>query len=292
MLTFYYPSFGSMLDAVEATRVADSPSPHMVYNHRGPGGSTSAHDDTFYGRPLPQMVADCRAMLPFADAISNIEAMARTLTVQLPPPRSVKRRRVRSADGDHPDVDRMLSGDLAHAWVTTRKLLHDDPTALTTIILPVGYAGITPTETIYWNMAATLALAWLLEDSGRRTCLISLEYVTEMGRQHPAPYSSVTILKAHDAPWSLQEAVVTTDRAYLRRLIFRLQDVLPDPPDIGYGYVVSRGRLREHIAWCSQEYDWRHVITGAHPQHDHITNRETALAWMRTQLTTLEAVAL
>lgn len=290
MLTFYYSSLGSMLDAVEATpRQGDSTSDYVPC---GAGGSTRWSNTDFYGRSLEAMVRDCRAMLPFASAISDIEAMARTLTVQVPPPRSVKRRRVRSADGDHPDVDRMLSGDLAHAWVTTRKLLHDDPTALTTIILPVGYASTTPQETIYWNMAATLALAWLLEDSGRRTCLISLEYATNMGTQHPVPYSSVTILKAHDAPWSLQEAVVTTDRAYLRRLLFRLQDVLPDPPNIRYGYVSSRGELQEHIAWCSQEYDWRHVVTGAHPQYNHISNRETALQWMERQLKDLEAVAL
>jgi len=287
MLTFYYESLGAMLDAVEATP-RDA---HGSYKQCGAGGSTEGYD-TFYGRQLAEMVADCRAMLPFANAIADIEAMAHELTVLLPPPRSVKRRRVRSAEGDLPDVDRMLSGDLAHAWLTTKKLLHDDPTALTTITLPVGYAGLTEHDTIYWNMAATLALAWLLEDSGRRTCLISLEYVTDMGTEQPAPYSSVTILKAHDAPWSLQEAVITTDRAYLRRLLFRLQDCLPDPPDIDYGYVTSRGELQEHLAWCSQEYDWRHVITGAHPQHDHITDRETALQWMQRQLKDLEAVAL
>src|SRR6266853_4335989 len=135
MLTFYYDSLGAMLDAVEVT-ARDS---HTgVYIHRGAGGST-AYDTSFYGRPLAEMVADCRAMLPFASAISDIEAMARELTTQLPPPRSVRRRRVHSADGDHPDVDRMLRGDLAHAWVTTKKLLHDDPTALTTMILPVSY---------------------------------------------------------------------------------------------------------------------------------------------------------
>jgi len=287
MLAFYYESLGAMLDAVEATPRTGVGG----YKPCGAGGST-VHDASFYGRPLAHMVADCRAMLPFASAISDTEAMARELTVLLPPPRSVKRRRVRSADGDLPDVDRMLSGDLAHAWVTTRKILHDDPTALTTIILPVSYAGVTPQAEIYWNMAATLALSALLEDSGRRTCLISLEYTTLTGVRTPTTLSAVTILKAHEAPWSLQEAVITTDRAYFRRLLFRLRDCLPDPPDIGYGYVPSRGQLQEHIAWCSQEYDWRHVITGAHPQHDTITNRETAIEWMEQQLKDLEAVAL
>jgi hypothetical protein len=231
-------------------------------------------------------------MLPFARTISDIEAMARELTVLFPPPRSVKRRRVHSESGDHPDVDRMLRGDLAHAWTATKKLLHDDPTALTTSILPVGYASSTPQQTIYWNMAATLALAWLLEDSGRRTCLISLEYGELTAVRPRTLYSSVTILKPHDATWSLQEAVVTTDRAYLRRLLFRLQDCLPVPPDIGYAWVASRGELHEHIAWCSQEYDWRHVITGAHPQHASITTRANALSWIQAQLTALEAVAV
>ncbi len=288
MLTFYYESLGAMLDAVEATPRTGIGG----FVTCGAGGSTMNNDTSFYGRPLHQMVADCRRMLPFAGAISDVEAMARELTTSLPPPRSVKRRRVHSADGDHPDVDRMLSGDLAHAWVTTRKILHDDPTALTTIIIPISYAGSTPQETIYWNMAATLALAWLLEDSGRRTCLLTLVYVTDLGTKQPVPYSCVTILKAFEAPWSLQEAVITTDRAYFRRLLFRLQDVLPDPPDLSYGFVPSRGELQEHIAWCSQEYDWRHAVTGAHPQHGSITDRETALQWMKRQLKDLEAVAL
>ena len=287
MLTYYYESLGTMLDAVEATK-----NPLGEYYPCGAGGSTKDHETSFYGRPLHQMVADCRAMLPFRSAIADIEAMARELTVLLPPPRSVKRRRVHSADGDHPDVDRMLAGDLGHAWVTTKKLLHDDPTALTTILLPVSYAGATPKDTIYWNMAATLALASLLEDSGRRTCLIALEYATLTGTRRPAQVSAVTILKAHEAPWSLQEAVITTDRAYFRRLLFRLRDALPDPPDLGYGYVPSRGELQKHIAWCAQEYDWRHVITGAHPQHASISSRETALGWMQAQLTSLEAVAV
>jgi len=287
LLPYYYASLGAMLDAVAAT-------PHDKdgsYQQCGAGGSTEGYD-TFYGRPLGEMVADCRAMLPFRDAISAIEAMAQELTVHLPPPRSVKRRRVRAESGDHPEVDRMLAGDLEHAWVTTRKLLHDDPTALTTIILPVAYASTTSQTTIYWNMAATLALAWLLEDSGRRTCLVSLEYSVLTGVEPTTEYSSVTILKAHDAPWSLQEAIVTTDRAYLRRLIFRLQDCLPEPPDLSYGYVPSRGALQEHIAWCSQEYDWRHVITGAHPQHDPIRERRSALAWIERQIKSLEAVAI
>jgi len=293
-LTFYYDSLGAMLDVVEAT-------PHQLdiidgqvftrYIPRGATGSTST-STRFYGRHLFQMLEDCRAMLPFAEAISDIETMAHELTVCLPPPRSVKRRRVQAEAGDHPDTDRMLRGDLAHAWVTTRKLLHDDPTALTTIILPVAYASITSEASIYWNMAATLALAWLLEDSGRRTCLVSLEYHTLSGVSPTTEFSSVTILKAHEAPWSLQEAIVTTDRAYLRRLIFRLQDCLPEPPDLGYGYVPSRGALQEHIAWCSQEYDWRHVITGAHPQHDDISERSSALRWIERQIKSLEAVAL
>jgi len=289
MLTFYYASLGAMIDAVEATPRDSSTG---VYLHQGASGSTSTNNNTFYGRPLASMVADCRAMLPFSGAINDIEAMAKELTARLPPPRSVKRRRVRAEVGDHPDTDRMLRGDLAHAWVTTRKLLHDDPTALTTIILPVAYASTTPHTTIYWTMAATLALAWLLEDSGRRTCLVSLEYCVLTGVSPTTEFSSVTVLKAHEAPWSLQEAIITTDRAYLRRLVFRLQDCLPTPPDLGYGYVPSRGALQEHIAWCSQEYDWRHVITGAHPQHDHIRDRSNALAWIQAQLTSLEAVAL
>lgn len=290
MITFYYDSLRSMLDAIEATPRWDLGK--GAYVPCGAGGSTTTHNNTFYGRPLTQMVADCRAMLPFAAAISAVESLAQELTARLPPPRSVKRRRVRSDSGDHPDVERMLRGDFDHAWTTTRKLLHDDPTALTTIIVPVSYAGTTPQATIYWNMAATLALAWLLEDSGRRTCLISLEFTTLSGTHVPAQLSAVTILKAFEDPWSLQEAVITTDRAFFRRLIFRLRDCLPDPPDLGYGYVPSRDVLQEHIAWCSQEYDWRHVITGAHPQHDSITNRESALVWIQAQLKDLEAVAV
>ena len=288
LLTFYYDSFGTLLDAVEAT-----PRTHShTYTPQGAGGSTNDHDTSFYGRPLAQMVSDCRAMLPFSDAISDIEAMARELTVHLPPPRSVKRRRVHSDSGDHPDVDRMLRGDLAHAWMTTRKLLHDDPTALTTIILPSSYSGALGEDTIYWSMAATLALAWLLEDSGRRTCLISLEYSALTGVRVPVDLSVVTILKSHEAPWSLQEAAVLTDRAYFRRLFFRLRDCLPDPPDLGYGVTPGPRAMQRHIAWCAQEYDWRHVITGAHPQNDRISERSTALLWIERQMKSLEEVAV
>lgn len=281
---YYFDSLDAMLGAVEATR-----NPLNEYYPCGAKGSTD-QDTRFYGRPLSQMVEDCRKMTPFSKDILTVERMVEGLTTSLPPPRSVKRRRVRRDEGDHPDIDRMLAGDLEHAWITTRRVLHDDPTALTTVIIPMGYpAGILQTS-IFWSMAATLGLAWLLEQSGRRTCLASVKYSQLLGSS--GVFACTTILKHFSEPWSIQEAICTTDRAFLRRLHFRLMDSLQRPPDLSYCYDLSLNETRHYYQTCARDYGWGQVIKGAHPSNDDIDDQASAHAWITNQLTALEAVAV
>jgi hypothetical protein len=184
----------------------------------------------------------------------------------------------------------MLAGDLEHAWLTTRKLLHDDPTATTTILLPIGYPGSTPDEHITWSYAATLAFCALLEDSGRSTTLVAVKCSQLIPSGEP--YRSVTILRAPGTPWSLQEVVCTIDRAFLRRLEFRLMDCLPYPPNLSYCYDESFRTTREFHAQCAETYGWRHWVSGAHASRDSIRDMASALEWIKDQLTALESVAV
>jgi hypothetical protein len=275
-VTEHFPSHAAFLDAIAASGT-------KALANRMDSLDPDTH---FAGRPLPDMLDACRTMTPFQSLVQTVDDLAADLVATLPPLPTIKRVRQHAAQGSRVNIHRVLRSDLAHAWTRTQRSPIPGHGGLMTLLLIQSYPSSTSHASIRWSTAASLALAQLCEQSGRRVALVAAIQGTRSFQDADACTSFT--LKDYAHPWNLQEVVCTMDRAWLRRLWCRWCEMQSPHHQVqsGYGHPVSQPQSYLDLATI---HDWPAPLVGCRPSFDHVDSQATALAWLTRQLTTLEA---
>jgi hypothetical protein len=176
--------------------------------------------------------------------------------------------------------------------VQSERQTHPNPRPFVTLLVDACVHGGVTAAGIFWSTAATLTLAALLENAGRRVGLLAWDCSeTALGSQTGGylPHAWTVMLKHYAEPWQVQDVICTTNQAFLRRLMFRLNEASPLGAREGYGNVPSAQWKTRTLQALAAAYGWPCLLIGANPSHDRIDRMESALAWVTKQLTTLEA---
>lgn len=227
--------------------------------------------------------------------IARIEGLAHDLEGALPPGETVRRLPVWSAQGSRVSVHRVLRGDLAHAWRTTRR--HTTPLPgwgrIVLVVPAIVSAGVS-TERILWSASATLALAAHYRSQGRPVELWSLGWHERVFDSYKH-YLWMIPLQAPGEQWQSQVAALATYNEWSRRLGFRLLEMASRTQGkfyAGYGYGVADNATI--LAWLrtvwapAQGLPPECLHLGA-TEHARIRNEDTARAWLTQQLPNTEA---
>ena len=276
-----YASVGAFLDTVESWGRETFPQAHGA-------DSSLTNGEEFAGPPLFDAIHDMRTCTGHvAETITIVEALVAELTERMPMGTDYRRTRTWGPSGSAINPHRVLRGQLRTAWRKTQRSPQLTDQGVLTLCLPASYPGVTGDNTILWTMATTIALAHALERQGRRVELWSLAACRNAfgGAASPTDFLAAIRLKAADAPWSLQEAVLPLSRAWLRRLHFRLLEHA-GVKDTGHGHALGQADwealCRAYLA--EQGIPTDTVIFGPSVEHG-IAHQASALRWLKAAIT-------
>jgi len=285
MLRFAYDvrfeSLGAYLDAVEATRASAG----NEYRALGDVAYSLDDADEFHGQPLKDMVAACRTMQGFAEDIASIARLADTLQGMLRPVHSIKRQRTTGRHGYAVRPHAVLRGDLAHMWKRTVRSTHAGITIIMGVLLPIAYYDAASPDQIRVTMAANATLIAALEQSGRRCEVWAIAANATAFQPHGGHRQCICLKHAGDR-WNMQALVCIADRAFYRRLGFRMLEAQQDrlPLSGTYG-----GRGRDFWPVCLTQtaetlgYALETCLHGASPATG-LSTLEGAQQWLTTTL--------
>lgn len=165
------------LPALAAPGRAQAQNRHVAEDDR----TTFAYSSTSWtGRDLAgKPVTDPERQLPpflangWPAGAAKARALAAELTALVPPPVDRRRRQVWSDDGDTLDLDRAWAGQWETAYRTSKRTTAAGQPVVS-IAATWGVSCSVSDEALYWNGAAALALADLLEDAGYRVELLAV----------------------------------------------------------------------------------------------------------------------
>lgn len=277
--TFY--SITDLLNKVESSKDPVSKKFEPLHGNPNNSGASKNHGGVDRGRSLSNMLRDCRTLKNFTESIARIDALTEQAAGSVPPLPSVRRQRVSASQGYKINPHKVLRGDLAHAWTRMAKAQIPDGGRISRVMLCAQYPWQISGEQIEWTTAAGLALAAILEASGRSCELWTLRVSTGVYDDGTGTQTAVC-LKAAGEPWSTHNVALTADPAWSRRLHFRLAEMLP-------GIVSHYGRPYLD-AWraavsafaASQGWDMASVLCGP-TYEENITSAESATYWLKNR---------
>lgn len=161
------------------------------------------------------------ASKPWAEGLEMLEALIGKLgDVQLPTPRSIKRKKSWNADdGDDVDLDRMWAGQ--EYWQkTSRQALSGSP--IVTIVCNVSASSTYDTTSLFWKGAAAIALADILERAGYRVNVLVGDYGAAAYRGHPADSFRLATVKPPESPVDKATLANVLSGWFFRTVFFRI----------------------------------------------------------------------
>lgn len=281
-----YPDVQAFVQAIESTRDTASRCFDVLHPANPNISVDGSHD--FCSRSLEDMITSCRTLAGFDEAIARIESLAASLEATVPALPSVRRQRVKGASGYALNPHKVLRGDLAHAWTRMTRVTRPHGGRIARLMVCPMFSGSTSQNQIEWTTAATLALAAVLEASGRSCELWSVVPLNGCYKSAALHTTPAICLKPASVPWNTQDLALTADSAWLRRLHFRFAEMLPG---LNGGYSkVNFDTWRERLAALAalQGWDEGSVLPGFTSQDD-IYGQETAHAALTHKLAALAA---
>lgn len=276
----------AFVTALEATR--DHHSQCFDVLHPGNPNQSVENRTTFARLTLDEMLTGCRTLAGFDAAIRRIETLAQTLEATAPALPSVRRQRVQASHGYKLNPHKVLRGDLAHAWTRMSRVTQPHGGRIARLMLCPLFAGSTSQEQIEWTTAASLALAAVLEASGRSCEIWSVVPIHGCYKDDRLHLTAAVCLKAASVPWNTQDIALAAESAWLRRLHFRLAETLPG---LNGGYSkVSFDTWHTRCADLQTLHGWEEgsVLQGFTSQDD-IASEACARQALTTRLATLAA---
>lgn len=134
-------------------------------------GYLTEHSDWFGGL---RDVAHAKELLEhgWREGADRIEELAREIEQKLERPVSVKRQRVRAAEGDDLSWDRLRNGQIDKMWDVAKRESGRSPRVVR-IIAQIGGNCARSQEEMFWPGGTMLAVASLLESAGYRCELVA-----------------------------------------------------------------------------------------------------------------------
>jgi hypothetical protein len=165
-------------------------------------------------------VAELRSVLTkgYPDGVAKLE---RITVGDLPAPQDIRRRRVRSDQGDELDMQAVYRGDISRAWTRTRRQSRNSVRSVSIVIDLCGSARTTSDE-LFWRGAAGLRLAAELTNAGYSVAVYGGagcdSYTAEGNAEKLAQFVEI---KAEDAPMDMDRlASLTCLAGFFRTSLF------------------------------------------------------------------------
>tara|TARA_R110000868_G_scaffold125041_2_gene330499 strand:+ start:19606 stop:20475 length:870 start_codon:yes stop_codon:yes gene_type:complete len=151
---------------------------------------------------------------------AGVEKLEKITVGDLPSPQDIRRRRVRSDQGDELDMQAVYRGDLSRAWSRTKRQSRNSVRSVSIVIDLCGSARVTSDE-LFWRGAAGLRLASELTNAGYSVAIYGAAgsgcYTSE-GNENLAQFVEI---KAEDSPLDMDRlASLTCLAGFFRTSLF------------------------------------------------------------------------
>jgi hypothetical protein len=164
-------------------------------------------------------VAELRSVLTkgYPEGVAKLEK----ITVgDLPAPQDIRRRRVRSDQGDELDMQAVYRGDLSRAWSRTKRQSRNSVRSVSIVIDLAGNANVTSDE-LFWRGAAGLRLAYELTEAGYSVAIYGAAGADEITTQGSNNVCQFVEIKAEDSPLDMDRlASLTCLSGFFRTSLF------------------------------------------------------------------------
>jgi len=241
------------------------------------------------------MLAQARQMTdPVLQArAARIATLTDGLTLVLPQGQSARRQAQWDLQGARLALGRILQGSQT-PWRRFVRQAAPGGKPLYLLVLCTSYSGNTDDDTITMTMVASLALADCLMRQGARVELWDCTMNANTYQMGKVRFTTLTQLYTSAQAWNLQDVVLATDKAWFRRLQFRLWEMTQGDTkqlDESYGEVASPNEMEAWLNnWASSVHPGAHLLLGAHTTEG-IDSEASARRWTQQQLEQLSEAA-
>ena len=199
-------------------------------------------------------------------------------SVEVPPVRSIKRRRIRADEGDELNIHDVYAGDLDLAWRRIGKREKAGPRRIT-LVANIGALGDVTADELFWRGASMLKLADALTEAGYTVKIIAVSSADKISADGFMDGWFQVTVKEFDQPLSVNSvASVICLAGYFRTVVFCWRSTMQKQVSGGWGRT-----------------NHTRVLQRFHGQKDcivvdtDICNAETAGAWILRTVQNLEA---
>jgi hypothetical protein len=198
---------------------------------------------------------------------------------ELPAPQDIRRRRVRSDQGDELDMQAVYRGDLSRAWSRTKRQSRTSVRSVSIVIDLCGNASVTSDE-LFWRGAAGLRLADELTTAGYSVAVYGAAGAVRIDSTGDQRLAQFVEIKAEDAPMDMDRlASLTCLAGFFRTSLFTgiiwAADKLGSRVDYGLGQS-GNATIAEGIKALPIPQDA--IIQPP------VKNKDTAEAWLKSVL--------
>ncbi len=224
--------------------------------------------------------------------IDTIDTLAQTLSTQVPAPASVRRVPAWGRSGTRVSVNRVMAGNLGHAWRRTERQARPQHGRVLTLLVPCSFSAETSASQIRYTCAASLAYAQLCAQAGYSLDVWACIGGRGMWADGTDCLTMVRLLAAGQA-WQTQGVALSAHAVFLRRVLFRAwEQTEPTRGNLawGYGHVMAQAQLVPHVErWAALAgMETATLVYGAGQEHS-LTTPAAAQRWLTTQLSALAA---
>jgi len=253
------------------------------------------HTTSWAGRRLDRMLEQTRQMTDpvLQQRAQQIAELTDGLTLALPQGQIPRRKPRWERQGSRLSLGRILQGSNT-PWRQFVKEPVPGGKPLYLLALCTSYSGGTDDQTILWTMVASLALVDALIRQGARVELWDCTMNPDTYNAGNTWVTTLTRLYTSSQAWNLQDVVLATDKAWFRRLQFRLWEMGQTSTrqlESSYGSVARPHQMESWLgSWAQDVHPEARLLLGAHTTQD-IDNASTARRWVEKQLAQLSEAA-
>lgn len=210
---------------------------------------------------------------------AGVAKLSKLTVGDLPAPQDIRRRRVRSDQGDELDMQAVYRGDLSRAWSRTKRQSRNSVRSVSIVIDLAGNANVTSNE-LFWRGAAGLRLADELTTAGYSVAVYGAAGASNYTEEGSQNVCQLVEIKAEDAPMDMDRlASLTCLAGFFRTSLFT-----------GICFAADKAGLR--VCSALGRSDNGHIAEGIKqlpiPQdaiiQPALKNKDSAEAWLKSVL--------
>lgn len=153
----------------------------------------------------------------WSEGVSKLEKIALR---DLASPASVRRRRIRSDQGDEVDMQAVWRGDLSRAWTRTRRQSRTGVRSIT-LVIDLGASCGTDADQLFWRGASALRLASELVSAGYNVAIYGCSPSRNSAYGKEVDVVQFVEIKGEDSPFDIDRlAALTALPGFFRTSLF------------------------------------------------------------------------